>query len=75
VNPGVLAAGFDPVATDAVGTALMGFNPRAQRGEGAFRKCENTLLLAEKLGLGTADLTRIEVRGLRLDEAVFKFEA
>jgi len=73
VRPGVLIAGFDPVATDAVATAVMGFNPRAPRGEGVFKKCDNTLLLAEKLGLGTADLSRIEVRGLPLEEAVFPF--
>jgi uncharacterized protein (DUF362 family) len=75
VKPGVLIAGFDPVATDAVGTAVMGFNPRAPRGEGAFARCENTLLLAEKLGLGTANLAGIEVRGLPLEEAVFRFTA
>lgn len=75
VKPGVLIAGFNPVSTDAVGTAVMGFNPRAPRGEGAFKKCENTLLLAEKLGLGSADLSRIEVRGLSLEEALFRFTA
>ncbi len=73
VRPGLLIAGFNPVATDSVGTALMGFNPRAPRGEGAFSKCENTLLLAERLGLGTADLSRIEVRGVPLEQAVFRF--
>ena len=63
-TPGVLIVGFDPVATDAVGTAVMGFdNPRAPRGVAPFGKCENHLLLAEQAGLGTADLARIEVVG------------
>jgi uncharacterized protein (DUF362 family) len=73
VQPGVMIAGFNPVAADAVGTAVMGFNPRAPRGQGAFARCENTLLLAERLGLGSANLAEIEVRGLPLEEAVFSF--
>lgn len=73
VKPGILIAGFNPVSTDAVATAAMGFNPRAGRGEGVFGRCENTLLIAERLGLGTADLREIEVRGLPLDQAVFGF--
>lgn len=74
VSPGLLIAGLNPVATDTVGTALMGFDPRAPKGKGAFAKCENTLLLAESLGLGPADLRQIEVRGVKWQEAVFPFE-
>ncbi len=69
VRPGVLIVGRNPVAVDAVGTSVMGFDPRAARGAGAFARCENHLLLAEQKGLGTADLRRIDVRGLTLDEA------
>ena len=32
VKPGVLIAGLNPVCTDAVCTAVMGYNPRATRG-------------------------------------------
>lgn len=68
-NPGVLIAGMNPVATDAVGTAVMGFDPRALRGSKLFFNCDNHLLLAEQAGLGTADLSRIEVVGLPIAQA------
>jgi len=68
--PGVIIAGFNPVATDAVGTAVMGFdNPRAVHGVKPFTMCDNHLLLAEQAGLGTADLARIEVVGLPIAKA------
>lgn len=73
IQPGVLLAGFNPVCTDAVGAAVMGFDPRAPKGTGAFVRCDNTLLLAEQLGLGSADLRAIEVRGTPLRDAVTPF--
>ncbi|MBM3744307.1 MAG: DUF362 domain-containing protein [Acidobacteria bacterium] len=75
VEPGLLIAGTNPVTTDAVATAAMGFDPGATRGQTPFGQCENTLRLAEALGLGTTDLRRVEVRGLPLDKAVFRFAA
>ncbi len=73
VSPGVLIAGLNPVSTDAVGAAVMGFDPRAVRGEPPFATCDNTLLLAERLGVGSADLDRIEVRGAPTAEVRFPF--
>ena len=73
-KPGLLIAGLNPVCTDAVGTAVMGYDPRAERGTVPFRNCDNTLLLAEGQGVGTAYLSRIDVRGLSIDEARFPFE-
>lgn len=73
VKPGLLVAGLNPVSTDAVGTALMGFDPRALRGTPPFTRCDNTMLLAEALGVGSADLSRIDVRGVPIAEAVFRF--
>lgn len=73
VQPGLLIAGFNPVSTDAVATAAMGFDPTARRGRPPFRACDNTLTLAEALGVGTADLNRIEVRGLALEAARYRF--
>jgi uncharacterized protein (DUF362 family) len=70
VRPGLLVLGLNPVCTDTVGTALMGFDPRAGRGQAPFRNGDNTLLLAESLGLGTADLRRIEVAGPPLDSLI-----
>lgn len=75
VKPGVLIAGLNPVCTDAVSTAVMGYNPRAVRGTGPFEKCDNTLLLAEEQGVGTTDLKRIEVRGVPIEQAIYRFSA
>jgi len=69
ITPGILVAGLNPVSTDAVAAAVMGYNPRAARGTHPFEHCDNTLLLAEQAGLGTADLAQIEVRGLPVDKA------
>ncbi len=72
--PGVLIVGRNPVSTDAVGTAIMGYaDPRAVRGTKPFTVCDNHLLLAEQAGLGTADLKRIEVRGLSVEKARHPF--
>jgi uncharacterized protein (DUF362 family) len=69
-TPGILIAGLNPVCTDAVGTALMGYDdPRAVRGTKPFHFCDNHLTLAEQAGLGTADLTQIEVVGLPISKA------
>ncbi len=73
VKPGILIAGMNMVATDTVGAAVMGYDPRAPRGTAPFTKCDNTLLLAEKANLGTADLSRIDVAGVRIADAVFPF--
>jgi uncharacterized protein (DUF362 family) len=72
VQPGVMIVGTNAINVDAVGTALMGYNPRDRR-KGVFARCENTLLLAEELGLGSADLKQIEVRGTSIAEAMFPF--
>ena len=73
-QPGLLIAGTNPVTTDAVATAVMGYDPGAGRGRPPFRNCDNTLKLAESLGLGTTDLTRIEVRGLPIAQARYPFQ-
>lgn len=75
VHPGLLIAGLNPVCTDAVATACMGFDPMAARGTPPFERCDSFLELAEQLGVGTRDLRRIEVAGLPLDKAVFRFRA
>jgi uncharacterized protein (DUF362 family) len=74
VRPGVLILGTNGVTTDSVATAVMGYDPQAAKGKAPFRECDNTLKLAEALGVGTADLKRIEVRGLSITEARFPFE-
>ena len=73
VKPGIMVVGTNAVSTDTVATALMGYDPRAPKGQGAFRECDNTLLLAEQMGAGAADLKRIEVRGGRIEDLMFRF--
>lgn len=73
VQPGLLVLGTNPVCTDAVGAALMGYDPRAVRGTRPFTHCDNMLLLAERLGVGSADLRRIEVRGGRVEDLLYRF--
>jgi len=73
VTPGVLIAGTNALATDTVATAVMGYDPRAAKGTPPFTHCDNTLLLAEALGAGSADLNRIEVRGVSIAEARFAY--
>ena len=73
--PGVMVAGLNPVNTDAVAMAVMGFDPMADRGTPPFERCDSTLKLAEEAGLGTRDLQRIEVVGTPIAEAKFDFAA
>lgn len=73
VKPGVLLMGTNPVTTDTVGAAVMGYDPRAKRGTKPFETCDNTLLLAEELGVGSADLSRIEVRGAPIVKVRYQF--
>jgi uncharacterized protein (DUF362 family) len=73
IKPGVLIAGMNAVTTDAVATAVMGFDPMADRGTAPFEKCDSTLRLAEELGVGTRDLNRIEVTGASIASVRFPF--
>ena len=63
ITPGLMVAGANAVATDAVSMALMGLSPMARRGAPPFEHCDNHLELAEAHGVGTRDLKRIEVVG------------
>jgi uncharacterized protein (DUF362 family) len=75
VSPGVIVAGTNPVNTDAVSMALMGFDPLAGRGTPPFEACDSTLSLAEDVGIGTRDLKRIEVAGAMVKDTMFDFAA
>lgn len=46
-----------------------------QPGDEAFQYADNTVLLAEAVGLGSADLNKIDVRGVPIKEAMFEYEA
>ena len=73
IKPGVLIAGLNAVTTDAVSMAVMGFDPMADRGTAPFETCDNTLRLAEELGVGTRDLKRIDVIGAKIQDVRFSF--
>ena len=59
IRPGVLILGTNGVTTDTVATAVMGYDPAPAKAT-PFKDCDNTLKLAEALGVGSADLKRIE---------------
>lgn len=73
VEPGVLIAGKNPVANDAVATAVMGFDPTVERPTPPFLHGDNYLNLARDLGLGTNKLDEIEVVGEAIQDVQFEF--
>ncbi len=74
VAPGILIVGLNPVSSDAVGTAIMGYSdPRAIKGTHPFRYCDNHLLLAEQRGMGVLALDQIEVLGTPIAKAVHPY--
>ncbi len=71
--PGVLLAGKNAVAVDAVSTAVMGFDPTAEYPTPPFLRGENHLNIARELGLGTNRLEEIEVKGASVAEVKQNF--
>jgi uncharacterized protein (DUF362 family) len=71
-SPGLLIAGRNPVCTDAVAMAVMGYDPQAGPGTRPFPG-ENHLALAAAKGVGTNDLKRIEVRGVSVVQARYPY--
>ena len=73
MTPGVILVGRNPICTDAVGMAVMSYDPQADRGSSPFIRGDNSLKLAEAVGIGTTDLKRIEVVGVPVKEARIDF--
>jgi uncharacterized protein (DUF362 family) len=73
IKPGVLFAGKDPVAADAVATAAMGFNPEDDYPTEPFVHAQNHLNMAAKMGLGTNKLADIKVIGPAIGDIRMKF--
>jgi uncharacterized protein (DUF362 family) len=73
IEPGVLIAGKNPVATDAVATAVMGHDPTSDYPNAPFVRCVNHLNLAAQAGLGTNRLGEIEVLGTQINDVKTKF--
>jgi uncharacterized protein (DUF362 family) len=75
VAPGILIAGLNPVNTDAVGMATMNFDPMGDRGKPPFENADSTLRLAEDAGLGSRDISKIEVVGASVKSVMFDYAA
>ena len=75
INPGVIIAGTNAVATDAVGMAVMGFDPLAEKGKTPFARCDSTLAFGEQLGVGIRDLKKNEILGVPVADVVFSYSA
>lgn len=63
IAPGLLVAGRNAVATDAVTTALQGFDPTSDYPQAPFLHAANHLNLARASGLGTNRLDEIQIVG------------
>jgi len=63
VESNVIIVGDNPVAVDAVGTAVMGFSPTSEFPEEPFLQDVSHLNIASSYGLGPNDLSKIEVLG------------
>jgi uncharacterized protein (DUF362 family) len=73
VEPGVLIAGKNALATDAVATAVMGHDPTANFPDEPFIRCDNHLNLAAAAGLGTNRLDEIEILGTPISKVRYQF--
>ncbi|MEI7844701.1 MAG: DUF362 domain-containing protein [Chloroflexota bacterium] len=73
IAPGVMIAGKNPVATDAVATAVMGHDPLGKNPNSPFVRCDNHIQLAADAGLGTNRLDEIEVLGEAISQVQTKF--
>lgn len=73
LEPGVLIAGKDPVAADAVATAAMAFDPTDTYTRGPFLRSDNHLNIAHEVGLGTNRLDEIEVVGHSIADVRIEF--
>lgn len=74
IKPGLMFAGKDPVATDAVATVAMGFDPTTDYPNEPFLHAVNHLNLAAQLGLGTNRLEEIKVVGETISDVTVHFK-
>jgi uncharacterized protein (DUF362 family) len=73
ISPGVLLAGKNCVATDAVATAVMGHDPTGEFPNAPYLRCDNHLNIAAQLGLGPNRLDQIEVLGVPIAKVKTSF--
>ena len=73
-SPGILIGGKNPVATDAVAVAAMGFDPTAEYPDPPFLRADNHLNLARQMGLGSNRLDDIAILGTALADVKQQFK-
>ncbi len=73
VQPGLILAGRNAVAVDAVGMRAMGFDPEADYPQAPFYYRQNAVKLAAEAGLGPVREDAIEVVGDGLPETLHRF--
>jgi uncharacterized protein (DUF362 family) len=73
VAPGVLVAGKNAVATDAVSAAVMGFDPATAYPSAPFLRSDNHLAWADAMGLGPHRLEEIHVVGAAIEDVRYGF--
>lgn len=73
-RPGLLIAGCNAVCTDAVATAVMGFDPDAPDRHLPFVNGLNHLVLARRRGLGENRIRQLDIVGEPLKRAQFMFQ-
>lgn len=73
VCPGLLIAGRNCVCTDAVGASIMGYDPQGAGWAKPFYRAENMLQLAADRGVGTNDLSQIEVVGPAIEDVRYSY--
>jgi predicted membrane chloride channel (bestrophin family) len=69
----VLIGGMNPLATDTVATAVMGYDATASSSEQPFNGADNHFALAASKGLGTNKLADIKVLGTAVKDVMTKF--
>jgi uncharacterized protein (DUF362 family) len=74
IAPGLLVAGKQALATDAVATALQGFDPTSDYPQAPFIRGANHLNLAHAAGLGTNRLDEIDVVGAAIGDVRHLFK-
>ena len=73
-RPNLLIVGRNPVCTDSVGAAVMGFDPDAADRTPPFANGINCLKLARNMGLGENRLSMLDVVGVPIETACYNFQ-
>jgi len=74
VKPGVMIAGSNPVCTDAVATTVMDYNPARHAGPRASATRTIPTCRAEAVGSTNLKLKRIEVRGVPIEQSLYRYD-